>query len=43
MSGMQDPNLEGGYVHDPSGDATVSRFQLFQQRKKAEAAAAQGK
>merc|ERR1712098_483572 len=25
------------YVHDPTGDATLSRFQLFQQRKKLEA------
>merc|ERR1712106_514152 len=25
------------YVHDNSGDATLSRFQLFQQRKKQEA------
>merc|ERR1711892_1485156 len=25
------------YVHDTSGDATLSRFQLFQQRKKQEA------
>lgn len=29
---------EGGYVHDPSGDATLSRFELFKQRKAAEAA-----
>merc|ERR1719216_540175 len=28
------------YVHDPSGDATLSRFQLFQLRKKQEAQAA---
>merc|ERR1712083_960235 len=27
------------YVHDPTGDNTLSRFQLFQQRKKQEAAA----
>merc|ERR1711874_312642 len=25
------------YVHDPTGDATLSRFQLFQLRKKQEA------
>merc|ERR1712037_100228 len=25
------------YVHDPAGDATLSRFQLFQLRKKQEA------
>merc|ERR1719192_2273018 len=30
------------YVHDPSGDATLSRFQLFQLRKKQEAQAAAG-
>merc|ERR1712066_943924 len=28
------------YVHDPTGDATLSRFQLFQLRKKQEAQAA---
>merc|ERR1719361_903889 len=28
------------YVHDPAGDATLSRFQLFQLRKKQEAQAA---
>merc|ERR1712107_189468 len=28
---------DGGYVHDPSGDATLSRFELFKQRKAAEA------
>jgi len=28
------------YEHDPSGDASLSRFQLFQLRKKAEAAGA---
>jgi len=31
-------NIEGAYVHDPSGDATISRFELFKQRKAAEAA-----
>ena len=41
---MTDPdNSEGAYVHDPSGDATLSRFELFKQRKAAEAAKAQGK
>merc|ERR1711976_856904 len=29
---------DGSYVHDPSGDATLSRFQLFQQKKKAQQA-----
>ena len=31
-------NIEGAYVHDPTGDATLSRFELFKQRKAAEAA-----
>merc|ERR1719220_1317235 len=31
-------NIEGVYVHDPSGDATISRFELFKLRKAAEAA-----
>merc|ERR1711997_937254 len=31
-------NIEGAYVHDTSGDATISRFELFKQRKAAEAA-----
>ena len=37
----EESESEGAYVHDPSGDATISRFELFKQRKAAEAA--QGK